>query len=134
MRVERIESFYSKLSETENSLKVMMSVKFSIRNNIIRSVTASVNAMGKYLSLKFSGSSFIYSLKHRTIQSYTLRMGFNVRVTNTLIGEEDILKIYRQKDMVEKAFMHSKYVSWNLCMHIQMKEHGQRCFSPFSGI
>ena len=35
-------------------------------------------------------------------------MGFFVLFTNTRMSAEDILRIYRQKDVVEKAFMHSK--------------------------
>ena len=35
-------------------------------------------------------------------------MGYFVLFTNTRMSVEDILRIYRQKDVVEKAFMHSK--------------------------
>ena len=35
-------------------------------------------------------------------------MGFFVLFTNTRMSADDILRIYRQKDGVEKAFMHSK--------------------------
>ena len=37
-------------------------------------------------------------------------MGFFVILTNTRISEEDILRMYRGKDVVEKAFMRSKSV------------------------
>ena len=107
-KAERIESFYSKLSEAEKRLRGMMAVKFSSRNDMIRSVTESVRGMGRYISLKFTGSTFTYSLKHRAIQSHTSRMGFFILLTNTKISEADILQIYRRKDVVEKAFMHSK--------------------------
>ena len=66
--------------------------------------------MGRYITLKFTGSTFTYSLKHRAIQSHTPRMGFFILLTNTMIREADILQIYRRKDVVEKAFMHSKSV------------------------
>jgi len=118
-KAERIETFYSKLSEAENTLKSMMGVKFTGKNDMIRSVTASIRDMGRYISLKFSGSSFTYSLKHRTIQSHTSRMGFFVILTNTRISEEDILKIYRKKDVVEKAFMRSKSVMGPLYAHTE---------------
>ena len=119
-KAERIESFYSRLSEAENRLKEVMTVKFSSRNDMIRSVTTSVNGMGRYLSLKFSGSSFTYSLNHKSMQIHTSRMGFFVLLTNTMIGEEDILKIYRKKDVVEKAFMHSKYIMEPLYAHSEV--------------
>ena len=35
-------------------------------------------------------------------------MGYFVLFTNTRMSAVDILRIYRQKDVVEKAFMHSK--------------------------
>ena len=127
-KAERIESFYSKLSEAENTLKGMMNVKFASRNDMIRSVTASINGIGRYISVRYSGSSFTYSLKHKTIQTHTSRMGFFVLLTNTMISEEDILKIYRKKDVVEKAFMRSKQ-SGNPCKHIRMEEYGPRCSS-----
>ena len=118
-KAERIESFYSKLSEAENTLNNMSAMKYSSRNDMIRSVTASVKGMGRYISLKFSGSSFTYSLKHKTIQSHTSRMGFFVLLTNTMISEEDMLKIYRRKDVVEKAFMRSKSVMEPLYAHTE---------------
>ena len=107
-KAESIESFYSRLSEAEKRLRGMMAVKFSSRNDMIRSVTESVRGMGRYITLKFTGSTFTYSLKHRAIQSHTSRMGFFILLTNTMISEADILQIYRRKDVVEKAFMHSK--------------------------
>jgi transposase len=116
-KAERIESFYSKLSEAENTLKGMMNVKFASRNDMIRSVTASINGIGRYISVRYSGSSFTYSLKRKTIQTHTSRMGFFVLLTNTMISEEDILKIYRMKDVVEKAFMRSKSVMEPLYAH-----------------
>ena len=118
-KAERIESFYSKLSEAENTLNNMSAMKYSSRNDMIRSVTASVKGMGRYVSLKFSGTSFTYSLKHKTIQSHTSRMGFFVLLTNTMISEEDMLKIYRRKDVVEKAFMRSKSVMEPLYAHTE---------------
>ena len=118
-KAESIESFYSRLSEAENRLKGMMAVKFSSRNDMIRSVTGSVRGMGRYITLKFTGSTLTYSLKHRTIQSHTSRMGFFILLTNTMISEEDILQIYRKKDVVEKAFMHSKSVMEPLYAHTE---------------
>jgi hypothetical protein len=35
-------------------------------------------------------------------------MRFFVLVTNIIIGDEDIIKIYRKKDVIEKAFVYSK--------------------------
>ena len=55
-----------------------MNVKFSSRNDMIRSVTESVKGMGRHTSPEFSDSEFTHTLKHRTIQSHTSHMGFPV--------------------------------------------------------
>jgi len=118
-RAESIDSFYSVLAETENRINSMKSVKFQSRDDMIRTVTESVKGMGKYMALKFPASSFTYSLKHKAIQSHTSRMGFFVLFTNTKIGAEEILRIYREKDVVEKAFMRSKSVIEPLYAHTE---------------
>ena len=64
--------------------------------------------MLKYIEIIPSGKAFRYRLKHNAIQARTNKMGFFVLFTNTRMSAEDILRIYRQKDVVEKAFMHSK--------------------------
>ena len=64
--------------------------------------------MLKYIEIIPTGKAVTYRLKHNAIQARTNRMGFFVLFTNTRMSAEDILRIYRQKDVVEKAFMHSK--------------------------
>ena len=55
-----------------------------------------------------------YGLKHNAIQARTNRMGFFVLFTNTRMSAEDILRIYRQKDVVEKAFITDRIMSCSL--------------------
>ena len=64
--------------------------------------------MGRYFEIQYSGSAFSYRLKHNAIQARTNRMGLFILFINTILCANDVLKIYRQKDVVEKAFMHSK--------------------------
>lgn len=47
-------------------------------------------------------------LKHKAIQRRTNRLGYTILITNTMIAAPDVLKIYRDKDRVEKAFAHLK--------------------------
>ena len=68
--------------------------------------------MFRYLDLEASSNSFTYRLRRNAIQARTNRMGFFVLFTYTMIGADEILKIYREKDVMEKAFMHSK-PEWN---------------------
>ena len=70
-------------------------------------MTAAGNML-KYIEIIPSGKAFIYGLKHNAILTRKNRMGFFVLFTNTRMSAEDILRIYKQKDVVEKAFMHSK--------------------------
>ena len=60
--------------------------------------------MLKYIEIIPSGKAFRYRLKHNAIQARTNKMGFFVLFTNTRMSAEDILRIYMQKDVVEKAF------------------------------
>lgn len=96
-RTEAIDSFFSRLSEKENRINALKSVRFESREDMIRTVTESVKGMKGYISLKFSASSFTYSLKHRGIESRTSRMGFFVIFTSTKIGADKILGTYRGK-------------------------------------
>ena len=64
--------------------------------------------MLKYIEIIPSGKAFTYRLKHNAILTSKNKMGFFVLFTNTRMSAEDILRIYRQKNVVEKAFMHSK--------------------------
>ena len=51
---------------------------------------------------------FSHVPKHKAIQRRTNRFGFTVLLTNTQIAAQNILRIYRDKDRVEKAFAHLK--------------------------
>ena len=52
--------------------------------------------------------SFSYSLKHKSIKRRNIRLGYTVLITNTLFTVTEILRIYRQKDVVEKSFSNVK--------------------------
>ncbi|MCL5439624.1 MAG: IS1634 family transposase [Candidatus Thermoplasmatota archaeon] len=107
LRADKIQAFYSNLSDMERDLHEMQDQEFNSEQDMIRSVTAA-GKMLKYIEIIPSGKAFTYRLKHNAIQARTNRMGFFVLFTNTRMSAEDILRIYRQKDVVEKAFMHSK--------------------------
>ena len=107
LRADKIQAFYSNLSDMERDLHEMQDQEFNSEQDMIRSVTAA-GKMLKYIEIIPSGKAFTYRLKHNAIQARTNRMGFFVLFTNTRMSAQDILRIYRQKDVVEKAFMHSK--------------------------
>ena len=92
----------------ERDLHEMQDQEFDSEQDMIRSVMKAAGNMMKYIEIIPSEKAFTYRLKHNAIQARTNKMGFFVLFTNTRMSAEDILRIYRQKDVVEKAFMHSK--------------------------
>ena len=108
MRAEKIQAFYSRISDMERGLHEMQDQEFNSQQDMIRSVTKAAGNMLKYIEINQSGKTFTYRLKHNAIKTRKNRMGFFVLFTNTRMSAEDVLRIYRQKDVVEKAFMHSK--------------------------
>ena len=108
MRAEKIQVFYTGLSVMEKDLHEMQDQESNSQQDMIRSVTKAAGKLLKYIEIIPSGKTFTYRLKHNAVQARTNRMGYFVLFTNTRMSAVDILRIYRQKDVVEKAFMHSK--------------------------
>ena len=79
--------------------------EFNSQQDMIRSVTKAAGKLLKYIEIRSSGKTFTYRLKHNAVQARTNRMGYFVLFTSTRMSADDILRIYRQKDVVEKAFM-----------------------------
>jgi transposase len=107
-RAERIQSFYSRIWEAERDLKDLQDKIFDTDQDMMHAAMSAAGRMSRYFDIRVSGKSFTYRLKHNAIQARTNRMGFFILFTNTMIGADDILRIYREKDVVEKAFMHSR--------------------------
>ncbi|MCL4480307.1 MAG: transposase, partial [Candidatus Thermoplasmatota archaeon] len=108
LRAEKVQAFYSRLSDMERDLHEMQDQEFNSEQEMIRSVMKTAGKMLKYIEIIPSGKAFTYRLKHNAILTKKNRMSLFVLFTNTRMSAEDILRIYRQKDVVEKAFMHSK--------------------------
>ena len=107
-RAEKIQALYSQISDMERELHELQDKEFDNQQDMMRTVMSAAGRMERYVEIKPSGKTFSYRLKHNAIQARTNRMGFFILFTNTMLGAGDILRIYRQKDVVEKAFMHSK--------------------------
>ena len=110
LRARKLESFYHRLSERETSLKELMVGKFDSHADMIRSVEKEIRGFRNLIEIVSEKDSmkFSYTLKHKAIQRRTNRFGFTVLLTNTQISGEDVLRIYRDKDRVEKTFAHLK--------------------------
>lgn len=107
-RADRLQAFYSQISDMERDLKDLQTKRFDSGQDMLRTAASAVGRMQRYVEIKPSGKTFMYRMKHKAIQARTGRMGFFVLFTNTMIGAGEILRIYREKDVVEKAFMHSR--------------------------
>ena len=110
LRTRKLESFYHRLSEREEILNDLMDKKFDSPNDMIRSVEKELRGFRNLIEITYKKDStkFSYTLKHKAIQRRTNRFGFTILLTNTQLSGADVLKIYRDKDRVEKAFAHLK--------------------------
>ena len=110
LRSRRLESFYAQLNDRETHLKDLMKKKFDSSADMVRTVEYSLNGFRGLMDVEYGKESltFKYSLKHKAIQRKTNRMGYTILFTNTRLKAEEALRIYREKDTVEKAFSHLK--------------------------
>ena len=110
LRTRKLESFYHRLSEREAVLKELMRKKFDRHSDMVRSVEAEMKGFRNVIDVQYEKESvkFSYSLKHKAIQRRTNGFGYTILFTNTRIAAQDILRMYRDKDRVEKAFSHLK--------------------------
>lgn len=74
--------------------------------NMFRLVEADLKGFRNLIEITYDKESikFLYVLKHKTKQCRTNRFGYTTLITNTVIATKYVLKVYREKDVVEKAF------------------------------
>ena len=110
LRSTKLESFYSRLSDMEDSLKVLREKRFSSSADMMRTVSEHINGFGNLIEVSYDRDALTlsYELRHKAIQRKTNKFGYSILFTNTSINAQDILKTYREKDAVEKAFSHIK--------------------------
>jgi transposase len=109
LRSRKLESFYAQLDEKESQLKELMKRRFDSRADMMRTVEYSLNGFRAFFDIRYGSSDkFTYTLKHKAMQRKANRMGFTILFTNTRLQQDEVLRIYREKDIVEKAFSHLK--------------------------
>ena len=110
LRTRRLESFYYTLSEREKNLDVLKGKRFQSQSDMAKTVEEELKGFSNLVDVKydFNEMTFSYQLKHKAIQRKTNRFGYTVLITNTGIAANELLRIYREKDVVEKAFSHIK--------------------------
>ena len=111
LRTRRLESFYYNISEKEKNLDVLKGKRFQSQSDLTRTVEEELKGFLNLVNVKydFKEITFSYQLKHKAIQRKTNRFEYTVLITNTGIAANELLRIYREKDIVEKAFSHINY-------------------------
>ena len=108
LRSQSLESFYSQLSEREATLSELMKRKFRSQRDRMATVESALKGFRNLMDIQYSDDGFTYELKHKAIQRKTNRFGYTILFTNTQFAADFILRTYREKDIVEKAFSHVK--------------------------
>jgi len=109
LRQQRLESFYSHLVEKETFLNDTMRRKvFRSQRDLIGNIESGLKGFRNLLDISYSGLTFTYPLKHNVIKRRTNTLGYIILFTNTQFPASEILRIYRENDIVEKAFSHIK--------------------------
>jgi len=103
----QLRCFYENLNEVENRLKDLEKKVFDNKNDLQEELEG---VCGNYLNYFFIKQiysdhwTFTYKLKHKSIQRYTNRFGKTVLFTSTKLDPVEVLKTYREKDVIEKVF------------------------------
>ncbi|MCL4448025.1 MAG: hypothetical protein M0Z77_09635 [Thermoplasmatales archaeon] len=110
LRTRKLESFYYALSEKEKNLDALKGKKFQSGKDLVRTVEEELKGFGNFFDVKYdlNDMAISFKLKHNAIQRKTNRFGYTILLTNTSIPNNELLRIYRENDAVEKAFSHLK--------------------------
>ncbi|MGC8618624.1 MAG: hypothetical protein ACP5UZ_07840 [Thermoplasmata archaeon] len=110
LRKRRIESFYYDLSEMEKNLDVLKRKKFHSQSDMAKTVEEELKGFSNLVDVKYdlNEMTFSYEIRHKAIQRKTNRFRYTVLITNTSIAAKELLRIYREKDVVYKMFSHIK--------------------------
>jgi len=106
-RSRQLETFYEQLNEVENKLFELKDKTFEQKQELLDELKGVCGIYAKYFSIKHVYSDtwrFRFKLKHKSVQRFTNRLGKTVLFTSTSLDVVDILKTYREKDVIEKAF------------------------------
>ena len=110
LRSRRLESFHAQLNDREAQLKDLMKKKFVSSADMVKTVEYAINGFRGLVEISYGNGpdNFAYSFVQKAIQRKTSRMVYPILFTNTRLKAEEVLRIYGEKDTVEKAFSHLK--------------------------
>lgn len=105
----QIKSFYEGLAEVEGRLDEISGKTFESKEDLNAELEGVCGTYLDHISVRHSSDgdgrwTFTYKLKHKSIQRTTNRMGNTVLFTTTTLSPAEVLKAYREKDVIEKTF------------------------------
>lgn len=106
-RNEEFTTFYEGLGEVEQKLNELMATIFTEKKDMFEELEGVCGDYGEYFRFEYKFSkdwTFTYKLKHKKIQARTNRLGKTILFTSTSLSLEDVLKLYREKDVIDKTF------------------------------
>ncbi|MDP7080727.1 MAG: IS1634 family transposase [Candidatus Undinarchaeales archaeon] len=106
-RSRQLTSFYEGLTEVERKLDDLGEVAFPIKDEMLGELHGVCGDYAGYIRVTPTFSedwSFTYRVKHKAVQRTTNRFGKTVLFTSTSLNAVDVLKLYREKDVIDKTF------------------------------
>jgi transposase len=112
----QVRSFYEGLAEVETRLDEISGKTFETKMDLNAEIYGVCGKRyRKHISIKYDCNddpndtttkvwTFTYKLKHKSIQRSTNRMGNTVLFTTTSLSPAEVLKAYRERDVIEKTF------------------------------
>lgn len=102
-----LQRFYEGFHEVEKRLEELQKEVFPTKDILLEEVTG---ICGEYIGFfrphprYTQGWTFTYTVKHKAVQRATNHFGKTVLFTSTTFGVEEVLRLYREKDVIDKTF------------------------------
>jgi len=107
-RSRQLQRFYEDLNEIENKLDTLSGKQYKQYNVLKEEIEGVCDTYLNHFKIKYKdltdGCSFTFTVKHKSVQRVTNRFGKTVLFTSTGLDAASVLKLYREKDVVEKVF------------------------------
>jgi len=103
-----LEKYYAEIYEREQYLKERENILYGSEDDMLKELETVCKPHNECFKIDpkktKNGWGFSYRLLHNTILEKSKRLGKTVLFTTTSLPSQDILRLYREKDVVEKVF------------------------------
>ncbi len=107
-RSRQLQRLYEDLNEIENKLDDLVGKEYEQYYVLKEEIKGICGVYLDHFKIKYEnstdGCSFTFRVKHKSVQRVTNRFGKTVLFTSTSLDAASVLKLYREKDVVEKVF------------------------------